>query len=185
MLKYLYDYVVNLVTPPVMSDVSDFELLNCLVQSLTPSHTYPLDHLFTLLQTVPSVPTLFHCAALTNQGHIVDYLRQISYPPTKRCKRIIDKDRNVLVSHACFNLNQLNTPCLQISRDELAEEVAAVKGLLPLRGTIAAYRMVRVINFHVFYIIVRIATTAVRKQIIVCYKGLAIIFGIEKRHDSS
>lgn len=70
------------------------------------THTYPLAHLLTLLQTVPSVPTLLHCAALTNQGHIVDYLRQISYPPTKRCKRIIDEDRNVLVSHTCFNLNQ-------------------------------------------------------------------------------
>ena len=46
-----------------------------------------------------------------------------------------------------FHSKSMNTPCSQISRDELAEEVAAVKGLLPLRGTIAAYRMVRVIMF--------------------------------------
>ena len=80
----------------------------------------------------------------------------------------------------------MNTPCSQISRDELAEEVAAVKGLLPLRGTIAAYRMVRVINLHVFYIMVRISATVMRKRklsigsmlTIFNLIGLAIIFGI-------
>ena len=31
---------------------------------------------------------------------------------------------------------------MQISRDELAEDVAATKSFLPLRGAIASYRMV-------------------------------------------
>lgn len=71
----------------------------------------------------------------------MDYLKQISYPPTKRCKRIIDEDRNVLTLFM-FRSRLMDMLCTQVSRDELAEDVAAVKGHLPLRGTIAAYRMV-------------------------------------------
>ena len=52
-------------------------------------------------QTVKSAPTLLHCAAHSNQSHVVDYLRQISYPPTTRCKRVIDEDRNVSILFCC------------------------------------------------------------------------------------
>lgn len=89
-LKYMFDYVQDQLTPPVISQV----YMHAIFHTLTASHTY---HMPTYIQKVLAAPTLLHCAALNNHASVLDWLRHIEkpYPPVTKCKRVLNFNDNV------------------------------------------------------------------------------------------
>lgn len=64
-LTYLYDYVVPVVTPPILSD------------------------------SVLETPTLLHCAAFNAQNSASQWLQRRSFPPAAKYRRVLDYQENV------------------------------------------------------------------------------------------